>query len=106
MRKILLLIPILFTGCAWMTPKIQIVEVKIPVAVVPAPPAIKRPPLEIERVSIAKNGYDGYVKALESDMIRMQTYTFNLENIIDTYSKLSKKLDEVNAKDITNGNPK
>ena len=90
------------TGCAWMTPKIQIVEVKIPVAVVPKPPMIKRPPLAMETVSIQSSGYDGYVKALESDLIRMETYTFNLENIIDTYGKLSVKLDDANSKDLKN----
>lgn len=104
MNKLVLLLPLFLVGCGLFQPKVQIVEVKIPVATVPTPPMIKRPKLETSEVSVSANGYAEYVKALEADMVRMETYTFNLENIINTYDQLSKKLDNASEKGTTNVN--
>lgn len=97
-------LPFLLVACGSVPSKVQTVTVKVPVAVVPAPPEHHRPKLESENISIKSNGYDGYVKALEGDMVRMENYTTALENIIDTYDRMSKQLD--NVKEPTNGSSK
>jgi hypothetical protein len=107
MKNILLalVLSVFLTGCELFPTKVQVVEVKIPVATVPKPPVTVRPKLELESTSIVKDGYDGYVKALEIDMIRMRTYSSNLENIINTYKDLSEKLESVQPKE-NHGDPK
>lgn len=89
-----LILSIMLTGCNLFPTKVEIVTVKVPVATVPAPPATIKPKLEIETISLDAHGYDVYVKALESDLIRMNVYTNNLENIINTYKDLSEKLEK------------
>jgi len=96
MKKLVLALPLLLVGCGLFQTKI--VEVKIPVATVPAPPITIKPKLELEGKTIANSGYDGYVKALEIDLIQMRTYSSNLENIISTYKDLSDKLEAANPK--------
>jgi len=105
-KLLVLAAPFLLVGCSLFQPRIQIVEVKIPVATVPKPPVTAKPTLEIGSADIATIGYDGYVKALEADLIRMKTYTNNLENVIHTYDVMSNKLEEVHTKEKINGNQK
>jgi len=96
MKTVLVLLAMfLLVGCAQCKPKIEIIEVKIPVATVPKPPVTVKPTLEVETADIAVSGYDGYVKSLESDLVRMKTYSESLENVINTYDTMSKKLEEV-----------
>lgn len=91
MKFVLSLISGLFlVGCN-ILPKVETVEVKVPVAYVPAPPPVMKPVLLTEKISIIEHGYDGYVKALESDLVMINSYTLNLENIIETYNELSKR---------------
>jgi hypothetical protein len=106
MKTILLplIFSILLSGCGLLPTKIQIVEVKIPVATVPKPPVTVKPKLELETVDIKTSGYDGYVKSLEADLVRMKTYADSLENVIYTYDVLSGKLEELEIKGKINGN--
>ena len=105
MKTLLLLLPLFLVGCELLPVRVEVVEVKIPVAVVPKPPIVLKPKLELESTTIVKDGYGGYVKALEIDMIRMRTYSSNLENIINTYKDLSEKLESVQPKE-NHGDPK
>ena len=70
----------------------------------PKPPVTVRPKLELETIDISTSGYDGYVKALEADLVRMKTYADSLENVIYTYDVLSDKLEELEIKGKINGN--
>ena len=106
MKNIILIPALLLTGCSLITPQVKVVEMKVPVAVIPHPPEVKKPTLETATVSVANSGYDGYVKALESDLIRMENYSSNLETILNTYSRMSEELQAVTPKDTTNGNSK
>jgi len=101
---LVLVLSVFLTGCELLPTKIQIVEVKIPVATVPKPPVTVRPKLELETVDIKTSGYDGYVKSLEADLVRMKTYADSLENVIYTYDVLSGKLEELEIKGKINGN--
>lgn len=106
MKLLVLTLPLFLVGCGLCPTKVQIVEVKIPVATVPAPPVTVKPKLDLENVNILQNGYDGYVRALESDLVRMKAYSDSLENVIHTYDTLSKKLEAVNPKESKDGNQK
>ena len=91
MKKLLLILPFVLMGCTTLPSKIEIQEVKVPVIMVPAPPVTEKPKLESAGMTIKKDGYDGFVKALESDLIRIRSYTDSLENVINTYLELSKE---------------
>lgn len=93
-------------GCGLCPTKVEIQKVNIPVATVPSVKMPQKPVLEMESSSIQLNGYDNYVKSLESDLVRMNLYASNLENIIKTYNDLSVKLDQANKKEVNNGNQK
>ena len=91
MKSLILIAPLFLVGCGLCPTKIEIREIKVPVIQVPAPPETVKPKLETELASVEKDGFDGYVKMLEADFIRIKAYTQNLENVINTYVDLAKK---------------
>lgn len=89
---------LMLSGCDLMPSRIDIVEVKIPTAFVPAPPKTEKPRLVSDTLSVEKDGYDLFVKGLESDLIRIDTYAKSLENVIKTYDDLSKQYPNLEVK--------
>ena len=94
---------VILSGCELMPTKVEVVQVKVPVAYVPAPPAVERPVLQSESLS-PEAGYDIFVKSLESDMVRIDAYSKSLENIIKAYDDLSKQYPKLEVE--VNVNPK
>lgn len=105
MKKYIIIAVALFLGgCDLLPSRVDIVEVKIPTAFVPAPPKVEKPKLVSDSLSVKKDGYDVFVKGIESDLVRIDAYTKSLENIINTYDDLSKKYPNLEVK--VNVNPK
>ena len=81
-------------GCASGRTKIE--QVQVPVLVCPAPPIVKRPDLEIYKLTEQDLNDPGKVaQAVKITLVQLQSYSILLETIIRTYKNTSEAYDEL-----------
>lgn len=93
MKKIitLLVASILLVGCGMFPTRIEYVEKKVPIAVVPAPPVVPAPDYDLDDLTDEQRLLIGVVaKAYAIDLSMCMSYAGILEEIVDTYRELSE----------------
>lgn len=86
---IALSLALLLSGCET-TKKIVYKEVPYPVYVVPAPPEIERPVLQIHKLTDEQKAIDGEIlKAERASVVQLLSYIDELELIVGKYRELS-----------------
>lgn len=83
---------IALSSCAAVTPKTVYVDKDIPVYVVPKPPAIIKPVLAIDLLTVAQQDDIGELtKAYSISLKQAMQYACQLKNVVDKYDDLSAK---------------
>jgi hypothetical protein len=82
----------ILSACTTSPPRIVYQEVKIPITVVPAPPKLERPVLEIDRISDTQKQDKGELdKAYVITIKQLEGFSDRQQKIIDKYDALSKQ---------------
>jgi len=92
-NKILLIgfVSLWIIGCKSVDPKVEYRDKAYPVYVVPHPPKVDKPKLEIENLTDSqKNDIGQLSKAYAISLKQTMQYACKLKNIVDEYEKLSE----------------
>ena len=95
MAKLVLVAIILsLTACGGWRTKID--QVQVPVLVCPKPPEIKRPELEIYKLTDEDMNDPGKVaQAVKITLVQLQSYGILLETVLETYKNTSEAYDDL-----------